>query len=381
MPERFGGLTQGEIDELFTIYAQTNDLTELRSLAVRDERFRNPNFHSMLRDSQSGLRSRTDLDEKVRESLLAKFHFFFTAQHYDAYFAQLAEAQDVPDTRGTDSGEPGLRLTPPRSLAELALMLAVLADPGPEPLIPDWDDPGATAVQLLQGQALSPETAALPAHRPSLAASLLFHCPRCDAQWADLHRYYLDLSDQAAFAEPISEEVPEHFCPVCGCRRGRAIMVLANEADIRLDTLLAQCRLVLPGQHTRLFVPPQLTTRQADLDRVLEVRLSELQAACEKVFPAPEAERGMTLLRLVYSLPELDGVLTGSGVIDAGGAQVRAEQFGAFVVRELVDKVRPASSPWTWPWNTPAGQHDRAPRCGRRSRSSPTSASRPRSTW
>lgn len=340
MPERFGGLTQGEIDELFTIYAQTNDWTELRSLAVQDERFRNPNFHSTLRGSQSGLRSRTNLDEKLRESLLAKFHFFFSAQHYDAYFAQLAEAQDVPDTRGTDSGDPDLRLTPPRSLAELALTLAVLADPGHEPLIPDWDDPGATAVQLLQGQALSPATATLPAHRPSLAASLLFHCPRCDVQWPDLHRYYLDLSDRAAFAEPISEEMPEHFCPVCGSRRGRAIMVLANEADIRLDTLLAQCRLVLLDQHTRLFVPPQLTTRQADLDRVLEVRLSELQAACEKVFPTPEAERGMTLFRVVYSLPELDGVLTGSGLIDAGDAQVRAQQLGAFVVQELVDKVR-----------------------------------------
>lgn len=337
MPERLDGLTREEIGELFRIYGRTNNPAELCDLPRRDERFRRPIFHAMLRQEHIGPQSHTDWDEKVRESQLAKFHLFFTALHYDAYDARLAEAA----TDEESDGAPDPRFTQPRSIAELALVLSVLAEPGDKPLIPDWDEPSATVARLVGDRAQGRElgTADLPAHRPSLAACLLFHCRRCETQFADLHRYYLDLSDRAAFAETLSDEIPDHVCPNCGSRRLRVLTVLANEADLDLDPLLAQCRLVVPNEHTRLFLPPQLTVRDGRLDRILEVRLMKLETACEKVFPHAREKR-MTSYGVVYSLAEFEEALPDAVSFSEDGDDARARQFGVRLVDEVVRKVQ-----------------------------------------
>jgi hypothetical protein len=128
MPERLDGLTRDDIREMFDLYARTHAPKDLAALCERDSRFRKPAFHAMLRQEHLALPSRAELDDELKQGILAKYHYFFRLLHHIIYRDVIREIVGKA-THGTKtvSGHPDAAaiISAARSISELALALVL----------------------------------------------------------------------------------------------------------------------------------------------------------------------------------------------------------------------------------------------------------------
>lgn len=370
MPERFDSLTRSDIVEMFDTYARTNSLEELQTLGKRDTRFRRPVFHAMLRQEHLSLRSRTDLDDELKQGILRKYHLFFQFLHRDAYGERIQEImgahQPVPDT-GPRPWTPSMVLTTAQSGSETvlalvgelynsgALMTLVENEDIRIPVLVDRADPRATLDEItglpnveaaaVCGQlsaALQEKMAEFPSCRNTLASCLLYSCLACGCAFAELHRYYIDATYEKESAEQLVSEVIVHSCPHCGGDQICAVYVLADETNGEVDALLASACLIATPQ-SRIFVTPPLTVRREDDDRILEVRLSELEEHCESALSPSDGGDDIVMYSLVYTREELETRLSEIEDLSTASVHQQNEQmskwFGDQLVEEVIRKV------------------------------------------
>jgi hypothetical protein len=375
MAERINGLTRNDLWEILGTYANTHEPGALAALAQNDKRFWNPAFHAMLRQEHIGPNVRGIEDQRLKDVVLAKYYFFFRSLHFMAYEAQVKKLAQEISAEQVDSAllicYESL-IEGARSGAELALAYAaalfqlgtlrLIAQSGTieMPLAVDRDDPLATAALLEQAaeavgrpvpehirRTLWQHAETIPGNRTSLANCLVFACLRCGQSFAGLHRYFVDASDRTEFAEPLTLEVCRHSCPQCASELCAPAGLLAYEGTVELDSLLGSCCLIIPNRHSCIFLPPQLTIRNQDEDRILEIRLSELEEQCKKIFP-PDADRArLNSYNISYTLEEAEVMLARAERLESGESveAARNRLMGEQLVDEVVRKVAEGTLP------------------------------------
>lgn len=335
MPERLGGLMREEIGEVFEAFNNIASYEDIVAAIKKDPRLRLPVFHAMLRQECVQLNSRADLPPEFKEILWARYHGFFEFLHTDLYSQRVAEVSQAlpkkrPDRRGP--AEFGELMAKAVSQSELALAAVCclqraglwgssgerIADRGTvlrvdraSPVeflnnLLEVESPGARHahedVKTLLRARMAED---LPASRGSLACAIAWFCLSCGTEFADLHKCYVDATSDGTLLSSISEEgFNEHRCPGCGELTAVTAELLATELDAELDPLLASCCICIPHPNMRICLPPPLTTRSGDADRVLEIRLSHLEKICEHILHTKEAKHGIISYRMAYHREE-----------------------------------------------------------------------------
>jgi hypothetical protein len=272
--ERRGGFDQTAIDEGMQALAQAEGAKELYAAIRAKPVLRSPVFHAHLRQYRLQFEQLPGATPEAYDGFMFRYDLFFTLLHNDAYLEAAEKAAPSPQlTAPTAETSP---LAPDLYLAAMSLLgtsLPAIKGPTYDPT----RDKAALAEEL---SSLLGKPCRLPDFKP-MAGTLWglhrVHCLQCGTPRLHLHAYSLDLCTVPDLIEPFRQgRINGGVCSQCQSPRVFPERALLRQHPAPLDPLGSVSCLVRVSSSENMYMPPPGTTRDADQDRILEVRMDML---------------------------------------------------------------------------------------------------------